>query len=230
MIAKGIPGWLYLVPFFSVISLVLSVFASKLMTFLFIIGICLFILSFPLFLFFRDPARRPAPGVVSPADGKVMFVKKNEVLGEWHIAIFMSPLNVHVNRAPLAGRVVKIDHIKGAFKPAFNKESEHNERVVTVLATGIGKVKIIQIAGAVARRIVPYISEGQEIVKGQKIGMIRFGSRVDLFLPLDRFEPGIVPGQKVKAGISTIGNLADRSISIHSSFGPAYKKKNRKRF
>jgi len=138
-----------------------------------------------------------------------MFVEKNEELGEWHIAIFMSPLNVHVNRAPLAGRVVKIDHVRGGFKPAFNKESEENERVVTVLATSIGNVKIIQIAGIVARRIVPYISQGQKLLKGQKIGMIRFGSRVDLFLPLDIFKPQIVPGQKIKAGIDKIGVLSD---------------------
>lgn len=209
MIAKGIPWWLFLVPFFSIISLFLSIFINNLGPLLFIVGICLFILSFPLFLFFRDPRRRPARGVVCPADGKVMFVEKNEEMGKWHIAIFMSPLNVHVNRAPLAGRVVEINHISGGFKPAFNKESEQNERVITVLATRIGKVKIIQIAGIVARRIVPYINEGQELMKGQKIGMIRFGSRVDLFLPLDMFIPEVVPNQKVKAGIHTIGILAD---------------------
>jgi phosphatidylserine decarboxylase len=105
--------------------------------------------------------------------------------------------------------VVKIDHIKGGFKPAFNKESEHNERVITVLATRIGKVKIIQIAGIVARRIVPYITERQRLLKGEKIGMIRFGSRVDLYLPSDKLIPEIVPGQKVRAGIDTIGILAD---------------------
>ena len=196
-------------PIFSVISLVLSIVINNSQPLLFIMGIGLFILSFPLFLFFRDPVRRPASGLVSPADGKVMFVEKNEELGIWHIAIFMSPLNVHVNRAPLAGRVVKIDHIKGGFKPAFNKESEHNERVITVLATRIGKVKIIQIAGIVARRIVPYITERQRLLKGEKIGMIRFGSRVDLYLPSDKLIPEIVPGQKVRAGIDTIGILAD---------------------
>ncbi len=209
MIAKGIPRWLFLLPFFSVISLVLSISVINLQGFLFFIGLFLFTLSFPLFLFFRDPVRRPARGVVSPADGKVMFVDKNEENGILHIAIFMSPLNVHVNRAPMAGKVVKIDHIKGGFKPAFNKESERNERVISVLDTSIGKVKIIQIAGIVARRIVPYIREGQKLSKGEKIGMIRFGSRVDLYLPSDKIVPEIVPGQKLKAGIDTIGILAD---------------------
>ena len=106
--------------------------------------------------FFRDPEREISQGrVISPADGVVQSIMP------WHdgrtrVAIFMSPLNVHVNRAPLAGTVSSVEHIPGGYVPAFNKESENNERVVWHLDTEIGDVEMIQIAGAVARRIVRF--------------------------------------------------------------------------
>ncbi len=136
--------------------------------------------------FFRDPEREIAQGrVISPADGVVQSIMPWKD-GRTRVAIFMSPLNVHVNRAPLAGTVTSVEHIPGGFVPAFNKESENNERVVWHFDTELGDIEMIQIAGAVARRIVPYLPEGTKVEQGDRIGLIRFGSRVDLYLPRRR--------------------------------------------
>ena len=207
MIAKGTPWWIFIIPLLSLLFLVTAILFGDVRTLLFIVGMVLFIISFPVVLFFRDPSRSIGKDMVSPADGKVMFVKKCEGDTKWHIAIFMSPLNVHVNRAPIAGKVAGVEHIEGSFIPAFDKESENNERVVTKLITDLGEITIIQIAGIVARRIVPYIEKGTRLRKGQRMGMIRFGSRVDLFLPSALVRPTIVPGQRVKAGRDTIGAI-----------------------
>jgi phosphatidylserine decarboxylase len=152
--------------------------------------------------FFRDPERPIAPGVASPADGVVQFV---EALpdGSSRVAIFMNPLDVHVNRAPLDGRVVAVEHKPGGFVPAFKKESERNERVEWVFETEHGRLKLVQIAGTVARRIVPYLAAGAVVKKGDRIGMIRLGSRVDVTLPAN-LEATVKAGERVWAGATTL--------------------------
>ncbi|GAA3150552.1 phosphatidylserine decarboxylase [Streptomyces echinatus] len=153
--------------------------------------------------FFRDPEREIATGrVISPADGVVQSIMPWKD-GRTRVAIFMSPLNVHVNRAPLAGTVTSVEHIPGGFVPAFNKESENNERVVWHFDTELGDIEMIQIAGAVARRIVPYLPEGTKVEQGDRIGLIRFGSRVDLYLP-EGVEVAVEVGQKTVAGVTRI--------------------------
>lgn len=153
--------------------------------------------------FFRDPEREITQGrVISPADGVVQSIMPWKD-GRTRVAIFMSPLNVHVNRAPLAGTVTSVEHIPGGFVPAFNKESENNERVVWHLDTELGDIEMIQIAGAVARRIVPYLPEGTKVEQGDRIGLIRFGSRVDLYLP-EGVEVAVEVGQKTVAGVTRI--------------------------
>ncbi|MGV9760352.1 phosphatidylserine decarboxylase [Streptomyces tricolor] len=153
--------------------------------------------------FFRDPEREIAQGrVISPADGVVQSIMPWKD-GRTRVAIFMSPLNVHVNRAPLAGTVTSVEHIPGGFVPAFNKESENNERVVWHFDTELGDIEMIQIAGAVARRIVPYLPEGTKVEQGDRIGLIRFGSRVDLYLP-EGMEVAVEVGQKTVAGVTRI--------------------------
>ncbi|MFI6289843.1 phosphatidylserine decarboxylase [Streptomyces sp. NPDC051018] len=153
--------------------------------------------------FFRDPEREIAPGrVISPADGVVQSIMPWKD-GRTRVAIFMSPLNVHVNRAPLAGTVTSVEHIPGGFVPAFNKESENNERVVWHFDTELGDIEMVQIAGAVARRIVPYIPEGTKVEQGDRIGLIRFGSRVDIYLPED-VEVAVEVGQTTTAGVTRI--------------------------
>ncbi len=153
--------------------------------------------------FFRDPEREIAEGrVISPADGVVQSIMP------WHdgrtrVAVFMSPLNVHVNRAPLAGTISSVEHIPGGYVPAFNKESENNERVVWHFDTEIGDVEMVQIAGAVARRIVPYVPQGCKVEQGDRIGLIRFGSRVDVYLP-EGVEAGVEVGQTTTAGVTRL--------------------------
>jgi phosphatidylserine decarboxylase len=153
--------------------------------------------------FFRDPEREITEGrVVSPADGVVQSIMPWKD-GRTRVAIFMSPLNVHVNRAPLSGTVASVEHIPGGFVPAFNKESENNERVVWHFDTEIGDVEVIQIAGAVARRIVPYVPRGCKVEQGDRIGLIRFGSRVDVYLP-EGVEPAVEVGQTTTAGVTRL--------------------------
>ncbi|CAM5532877.1 phosphatidylserine decarboxylase [Streptomyces aurantiogriseus] len=153
--------------------------------------------------FFRDPEREIAQGrVISPADGVVQSIMPWKD-GRTRVAIFMSPLNVHVNRAPLAGTVTSVEHIPGGFVPAFNKESENNERVVWHFDTELGDIEMIQIAGAVARRIVPYVPQGTKVEQGDRIGLIRFGSRVDIYLP-EGVEVAVEVGQKTVAGVTRI--------------------------
>ncbi|MEV0091092.1 phosphatidylserine decarboxylase [Streptomyces sp. NPDC050738] len=153
--------------------------------------------------FFRDPEREITQGrVISPADGVVQSIMPWKD-GRTRVAIFMSPLNVHVNRAPLAGTVTSVEHIPGGFVPAFNKESENNERVVWHFDTELGDIEMIQIAGAVARRIVPYIPQGTKVEQGERIGLIRFGSRVDIYLP-EGVEVAVEVGQATTAGVTRI--------------------------
>ncbi|MEV6103972.1 phosphatidylserine decarboxylase [Streptomyces sp. NPDC051940] len=153
--------------------------------------------------FFRDPEREITQGrVISPADGVVQSIMPWKD-GRTRVAIFMSPLNVHVNRAPLAGTVTSVEHIPGGYVPAFNKESENNERVVWHFDTEIGDVEMIQIAGAVARRIVPYVPAGTKVEQGDRIGLIRFGSRVDVYLP-EGVDVAVEVGQATVAGVTRL--------------------------
>ncbi|MFF2653309.1 phosphatidylserine decarboxylase [Streptomyces sp. NPDC058045] len=153
--------------------------------------------------FFRDPEREITQGrVISPADGVVQSIMPWKD-GRTRVAIFMSPLNVHVNRAPLAGTVTSVEHIPGGFVPAFNKESENNERVVWHFDTELGDIELVQIAGAVARRIVPYLPQDAKVEQGERIGLIRFGSRVDLYLP-EGVDVDVEVGQKTVAGVTRI--------------------------
>ncbi|WP_188193847.1 phosphatidylserine decarboxylase [Nonomuraea sp. SYSU D8015] len=153
--------------------------------------------------FFRDPDRTPGEGrVLSPADGVVQSIDPWPD-GRTRVAIFMSPLNVHVNRAPLAGNVTSVQHVAGGFLPAFNKDSDQNERVVWHFETALGDIEMVQIAGAVARRIVPYLSAGAKVEQAERIGLIRFGSRVDLYLP-EGMSPAVSVGEKTVAGVTRI--------------------------
>lgn len=159
-------------------------------------------------VFFRDPERTAAPGVASPADGKVVRIDQidDPDLGRVdRLSIFMSPKDVHVNRFPFDGTVVSVTHIDGGHIPAFDKDSDRNERVVTLLDTAVGRVKVIQIAGTVARRIVPYISGGESAVKGVRMGLIRLGSRCDLLVPPGSVRWTVQLKQQVHAGSTQVG-------------------------
>ena len=164
--------------------------------------------------FFRDPERftpDAADAVISPADGKVIYA------GNWKdtpfekgdfvkISIFMSVFNVHVNRVPCDGNVVDVMYHPGRFFSAnLDKASEENERNAIKLETSGGDVIcFVQIAGLIARRIISELVPGNNVVRGERFGMIRFGSRVDVYLP-HNVKPSVSVGDKVSAGVSVLG-------------------------
>lgn len=153
-----------------------------------------------LLLFHRDPEREPeGPGMVSPADGRVIVAEPDRV------AVFLNLHDVHVNRAPLEGNVVRIRHTPGKFRPAFGATGE-NERNEVDLGTPAGPVRVTQRAGFVARRIVCSVREGQRVTRGERIGRILLGSRVDVTVPTG-FRVTVAKGQRVKAGQTVIAVL-----------------------
>ncbi|MEC8609650.1 MAG: phosphatidylserine decarboxylase [Candidatus Thermoplasmatota archaeon] len=242
-----------LMPFLGVLCLMIAVFFAN---------------------FWRDPDRpipKEAGLLVSPADGHVMFVRRERATGRrpskserelggiehdeftgdwypescenptsfeteqrfvpvdgkeletdvWRIAIFMSPLDVHVNRAPRASKIIMMEHRtgkgrrRGPFAPAYRKESEYNERVRTVFESNDGeRIEVTQISGALARTIVPWKGIGDELRRGERYGMIRLGSRVDVRVPAAFYQPRVISaeakhpqhpkGQFIRAGADII--------------------------
>jgi len=152
--------------------------------------------------FFRDPYREIGEGVVSPADGKIDYIEGRR------LEIFMSPFDCHVNRSPVSGRVLSVKYIEGSTPPAFIRKK--GVRTNEILIKSEDEIyRVLQIAGIFARRIVSYVKEGDIVNKGDKIGMIRFGSRVVLEIP-DGYRFVRKVGEKVKAG-ETVA-LKDESI------------------
>ncbi len=165
--------------------------------------------------FFRDPRRTSdaAPdAVLAPADGKVLSVgpAPAPLAGRGlpqQISIFMSPANVHVNRAPISGTVVEARHAAGKKFPAYrDKASDLNEHSFVVIQGAVGTVAYKQIAGAVARRVVCDLAAGQDVQRGERVGLIKFGSRVDLFLPAHAVVE-IAPGQRTRAGVTAVARM-----------------------
>lgn len=158
--------------------------------------------------FFRDPERKTPSAkniVVAPADGKIIVIKQNifnHFVGENcnQVSIFMSPLNVHVNRIPIDGKVEHLKYYEGKFVAAFeDKASENNERMETGIVNSEGKILFTQVAGFLARRIVNELKIGDEVKTGERFGMIKFGSRVDIFVP-SKYIPAVNLNENVYAG------------------------------
>jgi phosphatidylserine decarboxylase len=170
--------------------------------------------------FFRDPVRvTPAAErlVVAPADGRISLVTNavpppELALGDKalpRVSIFMSVFDCHVNRSPVAGRIERIAYTPGKFLNAdLDKASEDNERNALVVASAAGRVGVVQIAGLIARRIVCWVKDGQPIASGERIGMIRFGSRVDVYLPAGTATL-VSEGQTSLAGETVIAELGN---------------------
>jgi phosphatidylserine decarboxylase len=214
-IAQGSKSWIFTSLIGGLFFTVLSIVVNKVILqsiFLFA-SIVLFLLTGLFLLFFRDPERKVGCGIVAVADGKIREIKKirDEDLGDCTvISTFMNVYNVHVNRMPIDGVVNDVVHVSGSYLPAFRKESERNERVILKLETAIGMVKVIQIAGTLARRIVPYVHKGDKLKKGDKIGIIRLGSRVDIYLKTKKIKHLTVKkNDRIKAGERTIAEIND---------------------
>ena len=196
------------------ISLIPLIF-KKYILFSLILIVALFFLQF-----FRDPTRIPPAKdniIVAPADGrhstgkidKIETVTADDFLmdeilenGEKGIVIstFMSPLDVHVNRAPVSGKIVSTKYFEGKFRLAQRPVSTVNERNIIVIDTEYGKIGVIQVAGFIARRIVQYVQVGDVVNIGDKLGMIKLGSRVELIIPEKNFEVMVDIGSRPKAG------------------------------
>jgi phosphatidylserine decarboxylase len=164
--------------------------------------------------FFRDPDRQVPTGgdlVVSPADGRVIAAGPAEdgssPPGRWaQVTIFLSPLDVHINRSPVAGRVTRIEYRPGRFLPAYDARANENELNEIWVDAGGTTVVFRQVVGILARRIVCRIEEGQHIGLGERIGLMKFGSRMDVFLP-PHVELKVSVGETVTAGETILANL-----------------------
>ncbi|MCF8144077.1 MAG: phosphatidylserine decarboxylase family protein [Deltaproteobacteria bacterium] len=183
--------------------------------------IAMFLGVFALFIifFFRDPERIPGlceeGAVLTPADGTILEVRhldgEDNPLGRSavKVSVFMSIFNVHVNRIPIGGTIEEITYHPGKFFSAnLDKASKENERNIIILKTGHAeRVAFVQIAGLIARRIACWIEKGDHVSRAQRFGLIRFGSRLEVYLPADS-RIAVEVGQKVKAGLTTIGHLS----------------------
>lgn len=191
------------------------------------------VLTLGVLAFFRDPQRvvpQDERAIVSPADGLVTLIRKVPPPRELtmddgsgtrpldpepvtRVSIFMSVFDVHINRAPIGGTVRRVVYIPGKFVNAdLDKASEENERQHVMIERGDGvTLCFTQIAGLIARRIVPFVKPGDMIAGGQRVGLIRFGSRVDVYLPLGT-EPRVLLGQKVIAGETVLAELGDARV------------------
>ena len=192
---------------FAAAPLLLGVIAAGL-HWVWLAGVLIVLGVFVLF-FFRDPQRMPPADpntIVSPADGRVMEVVE-ETRGDKpgrRISVFLSIFDVHVNRSPVAGRITAIEYQTGKFYAAMRgKASAENEQNAFHVQTDHGEVVFKQIAGWIARRIVCWKSVGDSVVRGERVGMIRFGSRMDIWLP-EGVEIVVRPGQHVAAGSSPL--------------------------
>ena len=190
-----------------------------------IIGVPLLVVSGFLLFFFRDPERvhnEPPSAVISPADGRVMVAgaPTGEATppGRWQqISIFLSPMNVHVNRIPVSGRVTRVEYHPGRFLPAYKRESgDLNERSEVTIDHEGQPIVVRQIVGVLARRVVCRTREGAEVKAGERFGVMKFGSRMDVFVPLDatlhvRVGDMVVGGVTVIATLTSPGSRVDKS-------------------
>jgi len=201
------------------ITLVLALFGLHILAWL-MVGITIWVAAF-----FRDPIRAVPQGqglIVSPADGLVTMIQQvpppRELTGPgaldaaplMRVSIFMSVFDVHINRSPITGTIARVVYIAGKFLNAsLDKASEENERqhFLVIGADGV-MIGFTQIAGLVARRIVPFVKSGDAVARGQRVGLIRFGSRVDVYLPAGA-APRVVLGQRAIAGETVLARLGD---------------------
>ncbi len=199
------------IPFIAVAlapALALAAFGHLIWTALFV-GFALFFT-----FFFRDPDRQipaVAHAVVSPADGRVIIAGRASDAGappgDWlQISIFLSPLDVHINRVPISGRVVRIEHRPGRFVAAYRPEASQNERIEIWIDHRGRSIVVRQIVGVLARRVVCRLSERQEVATGDRLGLMKFGSRMDVFLPPPA-ELRVKVGDRVRGGETLLAVL-----------------------
>ncbi len=196
-------GYIFAVPLFilGIISLVWGwPYSVSLLIFAFWTFIC---------FFFRNPERRIPEGenlIVSPADGKIVKFSRSES-GEQTISIFLNIFNVHVNRSPISGELEKLEYVRGKFKAAFEDEASrlNEQNIITISGQGF-RIVVRQIAGLIARRVVCWKRPGSNLKRGERLGLIRFGSRVDIVLPRQA-RIFVRVGDRVRGGSSILGEF-----------------------
>ena len=198
----------------------ISFFVSLILLFIWpLLSFVSFLITFFILWFFRDPERNTPiteGKIISPADGKVCLIDLSVPPEELQygteemqrVCIFMNVFNVHVNRVPVKGEIKKIIYKEGSFfNASLDKASEKNERNSIIITTENGiEIVVVQIAGLIARRILSFVSNGDKLNSGERFGLIRFGSRVDVYLPKN-FKPEVKVGDKTIAGETIIGSL-----------------------
>ncbi|MFO7303606.1 MAG: phosphatidylserine decarboxylase [Acidobacteriota bacterium] len=185
------------------------------------IALILLVLPVAVALFFRDPERQsPADRalVLSPADGRVMHAGPARPLeappGDWlQVTIFLSVFDVHINRTPVAGRVERVEYVPGTFRAAFRHDSHENERSEIWIDHDGVPVVVRQVVGLLARRVVCRVAPGQQLAAGERIGLMKFGSRMDVFVPPDAVLL-VEKGARVRAGETPIARLAAAGSGI----------------
>lgn len=203
-----------------VLAILFAVVAAVVLPILSVLTIPFFLLAYGVFLFFRDPDRYPpedAKAILSPADGRICLISEEELPDgladgrkHWRVSVFMSVFNVHVNRLPTAGTVERVEYIAAGkfFNASLDKASKENERCNYLVKADNGQVYgVTQIAGLVARRIVPQVEEGARLERAERFGLIRFGSRLDVYLP-EGVKPEVRVGQIMVAGETVLAHLS----------------------
>ena len=201
MWARGSAGYLALAGGWLAAGLVASVYVGS------VLGVVVALVLFGVWgfflVFFRDPERSPAgEGVVSAADGRVNGVVREGEL--WRVSVFMNVTDVHVNRFPLAARVTGVSDAGKGHRPAYRPEASHNRQRSYELATSLGSIKVVQMTGILARRLVSFVRPGDTRARGDRLGMIVLGSRVDVLLPEKACHPVVKVGDRVRAGETVI--------------------------
>lgn len=229
-------GWVVIVPFVVVAAIIGGLAAYFFPTLGYIVtGVCVLLILWCLW-FFRDPSRTPdstdADAVISPADARILKVHSAPMPAELgmggapcvRVCMFLNVFNVHVNRTPSAGVIEKVVYTKGQFVSAnLDKASTDNERSVVLLRDGAGRhIAFAQIAGLVARRIVNHLKAGQRVALAERYGLIRFGSRAEVFMPVGTVV-SVKPGDFVRCGQTVIARLPTVAVvtTSHASHQPS---------
>ncbi|MGH8003616.1 MAG: phosphatidylserine decarboxylase family protein [Limisphaerales bacterium] len=215
-------GWPFVLPFAALALLSFAAAFKSGRPWLWFLSFLLLFLTLFFAYFFRDPERNTPTGnglILSPADGKIVAIEATtEPLflkaQSQKISIFLSPLDVHINRIPASGKVEYLSYLPGKFLAAYqDKASTDNEQTAIGISTPNGKILFKQIAGVLARRIVCRLKPEQEVQAGEKFGMIRFGSRVDIFLP-EGLELKVQKGDKVVGGETILATAKTRVPAV----------------
>ncbi len=212
MIARD--GLRFIVPLWLLVALFLLLGITMQSVTSYVIAAVLLILALFVTYFFRDPERTPPEGealILSPGDGKIIVNEiRSDAAGTRFrlVSIFLSVFDVHVNRIPISGEVTHVQHVPGKFHKAFQPEAVvENERTEITIKSRFGEVSFSQVAGILARRIVCGLSVGDSVVRGSRFGLIRFGSRVDIFLDPE-VQVDVKIGDRVAGGVSVIGRFS----------------------